>query len=113
MVPDSAVKSTELNLVKVHRAEGVDLNPDVVWILAVGSDARPGQDMLRSRGDALQLVGLNAKTGAATAIGIPRDSWVNIGYGSNKVNAALAFGGPDLLGQAVGNWWGSSPTMCS
>jgi LCP family protein required for cell wall assembly len=110
VVPDSAVKSTELNLVKVHRAEGVDLNPDVVWILAVGSDARPGQDMLRSRGDALQLVGLNAKTGAATAIGIPRDSWVSIpGYGSNKVNAALAFGGPDLLGRAVGNLVGIQP----
>jgi LCP family protein required for cell wall assembly len=110
VVPDSAVKSTELNLVKVHRAEGVDLNPDVVWILAVGSDARPGQDMLRSRGDALQLVGLNATTGAATAIGIPRDSWVSIpGYGSNKVNAALAFGGPDLLGRAVGNLVGIQP----
>ncbi len=49
----------------------------MVWILAVGSDARPGEDMTRTRGDALQLVGMNTRTGAATAIGIPRDSWVD------------------------------------
>ncbi|MGB0100272.1 MAG: LCP family protein [Nocardioides sp.] len=110
VIPDSAVKSTEVALVKVHRASGVDLSPDVVWILAVGSDARPGEDMLRSRGDALQLVGMNTKTGAATAIGIPRDSWVPIpGHGSNRVNAALYFGGPQLLGQTVGNLVGIQP----
>jgi polyisoprenyl-teichoic acid--peptidoglycan teichoic acid transferase len=110
VVPDSAVKTTEVELVKVNRADGVDLSPDVVWILAVGSDARPGQDMLRSRGDALQLVGMNTKTGAATAIGVPRDSWVSIpGHGSEKINAALYFGGPQLLGQAVGNLVGIQP----
>jgi polyisoprenyl-teichoic acid--peptidoglycan teichoic acid transferase len=109
-VPDSAVKSAEVSLVEVHRAAGVDLSPDVVWILAVGSDARPGQDMTRARGDALQLVGMSTRTGAATAIGIPRDSWVSIpGHGSEKINAALYFGGPDLLAQAVGNLVGIRP----
>jgi LCP family protein required for cell wall assembly len=110
VVPDSAVKSTEVALVKVNRADGVDLTPDVVWILAVGSDARPGEDMTRSRGDALQLVGMNTKTGAATAIGVPRDSWVSIpGHGYEKINAALYFGGPQLLGQTVGNLVGIQP----
>ena len=50
-------------LVEVERATSVDTSPDVVWILAVGSDARPGEDMTRTRGDALQLVGLNTRTG--------------------------------------------------
>ncbi|MDF1603733.1 LCP family protein [Nocardioides sp. YIM 152315] len=110
VIPDSAVKSTEVELVKVQRADGVDLTPDVVWILAVGSDARPGEDMTRTRGDALQLVGMNTKTGAATAIGIPRDSWVSIpGYGSSRINAALAYGGPQLLGQTVGDLVGVQP----
>ena len=110
MVPDSAVKSTEVELVKVDRAEAVDVSPDVVWILAVGSDARPGEDMTHTRGDALQLIGMNTKTGAATAIGIPRDSWVPIpGHGTNKINAALYFGGPQLLGQTVGNLVGIQP----
>lgn len=110
LVPDSAVKSTEMTLVKVHSASGVDVTPDVIWILAVGSDARPGEDMSRARGDALQLVGMNTKTGAATAIGIPRDSWVPIpGHGSNKINSALYFGGPQALGRAVGNLVGIQP----
>ena len=110
VVPDSAVKSTEVSLVKVNRASGVDVSPDVVWILAVGSDARPGQDMTRSRGDALQLIGMNTKTGAAAAIGVPRDSWVSIpGHGNEKINASLYFGGPQLLGQTVGNLVGIQP----
>ena len=47
VVPDSAVEPTGVELVRVKRAGGVSVGPDVVWILAVGSDARPGQDMLR------------------------------------------------------------------
>ena len=110
VIPNSAVNSTEAALVKVDRAGGVDLSPDVVWILAVGSDARPGEDMTRSRGDALQLIGMNVKTGAASAIGVPRDSWVGIpGYGSEKINASLYFGGPQLLGETVGNLVGIQP----
>ena len=114
VVPDSAVKPTQMELVKINRATGVDYpsahDKDIVWILAVGSDARPGEDMTRVRGDALQLVGMNLRTGAATAIGVPRDSWVPIpGYGSNKINAALYFGGPQALGAAVGDLVGIQP----
>ena len=110
IVPNSAVQPTDAALVKIHTAEGVDAGPDMIWILAVGSDARPGQLMTRSRGDALQLVGLNTKTGAAAAIGIPRDSVVSIpGHGRNRVNAALYFGGPQLLGRTVGNLVGVQP----
>jgi polyisoprenyl-teichoic acid--peptidoglycan teichoic acid transferase len=110
IVPNSAVQPTDAALVKLHTAEGVDAGPDMIWILAVGSDARPGQVMTRTRGDALQLVGLNTKTGAAAAIGIPRDSVVSIpGHGRNRVNAALYFGGPSLLGRTVGNLVGVQP----
>ena len=87
LVPNSAVNATDSALVKVQRAQAVDLSPDVIWILALGSDARPGQNVTRSRADAIQLVGINSRTGAATSIGIPRDSWVAIpGHGSNRVN---------------------------
>lgn len=110
LVPDSAVKSTDVMLVKVNHAAGVSVGPDVIWILAVGSDARPGQDMTRTRGDALQLIGMNTRTGTAASIGIPRDSYVSIpGYGSNRINAALSFGGPQLLGESVGNLIGIQP----
>lgn len=109
-VPDSAVLPTDTALVKVQRAQGVDLSPDVVWILALGSDARQGEDVLRSRADAIQLVGINTRTGAATSIGVARDSWVSIpGHGSNRINAALFFGGPQLMARTVEQLFGIEP----
>ena len=110
VVPTSSVKPTDLALIKVERATTVDLSPDVIWIMAVGSDARPGEDMTRTRGDALQLIGLNTKTGAAAANGIPRDSYVSIpGVGSERINAALYYGGPELLGETVAELIGIQP----
>lgn len=110
VAPDSGPASTQLALVKVEHARGVALEPDLVWILAVGSDARPGEDLTRTRGDALQLIGIHTKTGAATSIGIPRDSYVSIpGVGSDRINAALYYGGPQLLGEAVGDLIGIEP----
>lgn len=110
VVPDSDSPPPQVVAVRMQHADGVDPTPGVVWILAVGSDARPGQDMTRSRGDALQLIGLDPRTGAATAIGVPRDSWVDIpGHGSEKINSALYFGGPRLMGEAIGRMIGVQP----
>ena len=111
VVPNASVKPADVELVKLRTAEGVDVGRrDVIWILGVGSDARPGQAMTATRGDALQLIALNTKTGAASAIGIPRDSWVSIpGHGYDKINSALYFGGPELLGRSVGNLVGVQP----
>lgn len=110
VVPNSAVNPTDAALVRLPRAEGVDLSPDVIWILALGSDARKGQNVTHSRADAIQLVGINTKTGAATSIGVPRDSWVNIpGHGMEKINASMYFGGPKLMAASVGNLVGIEP----
>lgn len=111
VVPQSTVKPTDVSLVKIRHAQGVAVGgEDVVWILAVGSDARPGQLMTRSRGDALQLVGINTRTGSATAIGVPRDSWVSIpGHGREKINSALYFAGPQGMAGAIRNLVGIEP----
>lgn len=110
LVPDSATPRIDATLVKVDGAQAVDARTDVVWILALGSDARPGQPVLGSRADAIQLVGLNADTGDATIIGIPRDSYVSIpGQGSDKINAAMVYGGPQLMAQAVAGMVGLEP----
>jgi len=102
VVPDSTVHPTDMAIVALGSASAVSVGQDVVWILAVGSDARPGEEMTRSRADALQLIGLNPRTGAAAAIGIPRDSYVTVaGHGSQKINAALYLGGPELMAGAV------------
>jgi LCP family protein required for cell wall assembly len=69
-----------------------------------------GQSPERSRADAIQLVGLNLRTGHGAVIGIPRDSWVPIdGYGSNRINSALYFGGPQLMADTVGDLVGVHP----
>lgn len=109
-LPNSAAPRDDVLLMKTQTASGVDAGSDVIWILGIGSDARPWEPMLETRGDALQLVGINTKTGAATAIGIPRDSWVAIPeHGSEKINSALYFGGPKLQAQTVGNLIGIQP----
>ena len=111
VLPPSAVQPTEVALVKIRHAAGVAVGgADVVWILAIGSDARPGELMTRARGDALQLVGINTRTGAATAIGVPRDSWVSIpGHGREKINSALYFAGPRGMAGAMRNLIGIEP----
>jgi LCP family protein required for cell wall assembly len=81
-----------------------------VWILALGSDARPGQPPLRSRADAIQLVALDLDTGRGSVLGIPRDSWVPIpGYGSGRVNSAFTYGGPELMARTIGDLVGVRP----
>ncbi|MGA8247011.1 MAG: LCP family protein [Nocardioides sp.] len=109
-IPDAAVKPTEWALVKVDQGNAAAIGPHVISILAVGSDARPGEDFIHTRGDALQLVTINTQTHAASIIGVPRDSWVDIpGHGMDKINASLYYGGPQLLGQTVGSLIGVQP----
>jgi len=66
--------------------------------------------VLRSRSDAIQLVGVDATTHRAVTIDIPRDSYVSIpGHGSDKINAAMVFGGPELTARAVTELTGIQP----
>lgn len=77
--------------------------PDgLVFILVAGSDARPREDMFRTRADSIHLLAVNPATGEGTVLGLPRDSWVEIpGHGRDKINNALALGGPNLLAGTV------------
>lgn len=110
VMPASSLRTGPMTLVKVESAQGIDGTDGVVWILALGSDARQGKPALSSRADAIQLIGVNLKTGAGSIIGIPRDSWVPIpGHGSNRINAALTYGGPQLMASTVGDLVGVQP----
>ncbi len=118
VVPDAGPAPTLATLVRMEDAKGVDPttadgvahSDRVLWVLMLGSDARPGENPLRTRADAIQMVGVNLRTGRAVSIGIPRDSWVPIpGVGSNRINAALFYGGPQLMGRTVGNLVGVQP----
>jgi LCP family protein required for cell wall assembly len=68
-----------------------------VFILVLGSDARPGETITGERADSIHIVALNPAKGRATIVGFPRDSWIPIpGYGTNKINSAMVDGGPEL-----------------
>ena len=78
-----------------------------VVVLAIGSGARPGDDVLHSLSDSLHVIFINPATHKASMVGIPRDSWVSIpGHGSNKINAAMPYGGPPLLISTIESSWG-------
>src|SRR3954452_349908 len=76
-----------------------------LFILLLGSDLRPGAGCGCS--DAIHVVGVPAGGGQATMLDIPRDTRVPIpGHGTDKINAALAFGGPQLAAQTITQFTG-------
>lgn len=92
------------NLRRVDALSGAADTPGTTWLLA-GSDSRaegPIQDNTEGeRADTIMLVH-QAENGQASAISLPRDTWVEIpGYGWDKLNAAYALGGPSLLVESV------------
>jgi LCP family protein required for cell wall assembly len=73
-----------------------------IFVLVIGSDARPDQAVESQRADSLHIVAINPAEGRATIVGIPRDSYVSIpDHGQDKINAALALGGPELVVRTV------------
>jgi LCP family protein required for cell wall assembly len=73
-----------------------------IFILALGSDARPGQPIDQERSDSIHIIGLNPAKGTASILGFPRDSYVEIpGHGKDKITAAMSFGGPKLTVQTI------------
>lgn len=55
-----------------------------------------------ARSDVIMVATIGGDGRSASIVSIPRDSWVDIpGRGTNKINAAYAFGGPPLLVQTV------------
>jgi LCP family protein required for cell wall assembly len=64
------------------------------WVLALGSDARRGQLLDRSRADTIQVVGTDG-AGGGGVMGMARDLWVPLSTGGKgKLNSAMVLGGP-------------------
>lgn len=85
---------------------GIDLTPPPFnnqkkTILLIGSDADPKRND-PGRSDSIILLFLNPQTNKAALLSLPRDLRVRIpGHGMNKINAAFAFGGVDLVRQTI------------
>ena len=80
----------------------IPIPDDLVFVLVIGSDARPREDLLHSRADALHLLALNPRTMQGTVVGIPRDSYVQFPRGGRgKINDSLTRGGPQYVVETV------------
>ncbi|MGG1249728.1 LCP family protein [Brevibacillus agri] len=73
------------------------LKPFVVMLLGV--DSRDGE---KARSDTLMLAAVHPAKQSAYLISIPRDSYMELpGKGYDKVNHAMAFGGPKLVKETL------------
>lgn len=72
------------------------MDDDLLNILLVGQDKRPGQG--RQRSDSMIVCSVNVETKQIAMISFLRDLYVQIpGYTDNRLNAAYVFGGFPLL----------------
>ena len=70
------------------------------YVLALGSDGR--DDVSGERSDTMILIRIDFWGGKVTMLSIPRDTMIELdGYGTQKINAAYAFGGPGGAVRAV------------
>ena len=75
---------------------------DAQNILLLGSDSRNTSLRDGSRSDVIQLVHISSDRKHVSVVHFPRDLYVEIpGHGKNKINAAYAYGGPQLLVQTL------------
>ncbi len=92
---------SKLNYEAVRAYTGEHLQQDgVINILLIGNDSREnGED---GRSDAMILFSVSSKTGTIHMTSLLRDMYVEIpGHDGNRLNAAYAYGGAQLLMQTV------------
>jgi polyisoprenyl-teichoic acid--peptidoglycan teichoic acid transferase len=109
LVPGSGVRPTTLSLTKTGSVTAYDFSDGVVWVLVLGSDASPGESFRDADTDFFQLLGINFRTGSAAAIGIPRDSWVELPRGLDRINKAYDIGGAEVAARATEDLVGIAP----
>lgn len=86
-------------------------NDGLVNILLIGQDKREGES--RQRSDAMILCSFNSETNKLSMISFLRDLYVQIpGYEDNRLNAAYAYGGFDLLKETLALNFGITVDGC-
>lgn len=95
---DALEQSIRINM--ENQAEELMENKKVFNILLIGCDAR--EEGGRGRSDSIILISINKESEQLIATSIMRDIYVEIpGHGNNRINAAYAYGGADLLVETV------------
>lgn len=91
--------------VKTNKKPDINKKAQPISILLMGVDQRPGDN---GRSDTLIAMTLNPQKQTMQMISIPRDTRTEIiGRGTvNKINAAYAYGGPQMVMDTVDNFTG-------
>lgn len=97
-LPDAGAQESAIEIGRAHAGYTPALDGSKpIFILALGSDARPGTPIDHGLSDSIHIIAINLKKDRVTILGFPRDSYVPIpGYGTDKINAAMPRGGPQL-----------------
>lgn len=86
-------------------------NPNVINILLVGQDRRPGEG--RQRSDSMILCSFNTEKKTFSMISFLRDTYVSIpGFWDDKINAAYAYGGMKTLTETLAVNYGVKVDGC-
>lgn len=105
--PASADKSMPSAASETDAFKAMQFDGKPFFFLIVGSDARPGEKVDRSRSDAVHLFAYNPIRKRGALIGFPRDTWVTPpGQAARKLSGVLSTAGPDALVQTVKNLTG-------
>jgi LCP family protein required for cell wall assembly len=105
VVPSGGVQPAAISLYTVETAKGVDFEDGQLWVLVLGADSE-------GRTDAIHLVGIDSATNFAVALGIPRDTWLDMpGIGLARINEAYREGGPKATADAVADLTGIAPDL--
>ncbi|WP_210367536.1 DUF1510 family protein [Bacillus sp. REN3] len=84
------------------RKENIDLKAgDPISILLMGIDSPPGE--VSGRADTMVLVTVNPDSNSMHMVSIPRDTYMNIAGGLNKINTSYQVGGAEKAVQSVEN----------
>lgn len=91
---------SKMNYKELSAEAGPMKEDGVVNILLIGNDSREnGED---GRSDAMILVSISSRTKTIYMTSLLRDIYVDIpGHDGNRLNAAYAFGGPELLMETI------------
>lgn len=96
----SPYETVDPNDVTFDPAETRQDQDDLVNILLIGQDRRPGEG--RARSDSMILCSFNKTDGTLAMVSFLRDLYVQIpGYRDNRLNAAYALGGMELLDETL------------
>lgn len=106
VIPDETETDPAENVAGLETMDATDvtfetvdvLEGDVINIMLIGQDRRPGEE--RARSDSMILVTLNKDKGTIQLTSFMRDLYVQIpGYVDTRLNAAYRYGGVELMNE--------------